>query len=99
MEGYDTFEEFCRDTWDMDKRYANRTILATKTVDLLGSIGPILPSNEAQARELTRLETPQAQRDAWERVLELVKGGFCPQRILSEHPFRIALQTASEPPG
>ena len=38
-------------------------------------MAPFLPTNEGQARELTKLKTPEEQQSAWKRVLELADTG------------------------
>lgn len=49
-----TFEEYCRERWHLDKRYANRIIQASEVAANLGPIGPV-PTNEAQVRPLASL--------------------------------------------
>jgi len=61
---HDTFEAYCKDKWEMDKRYADRVICASGAARSLGSMGPI-PTNERQVRELTVLDDPDQQRQAW----------------------------------
>lgn len=65
----ETFEDFCRDRWDIGKAYAYRCIEAAVVVQNLSPIGDTKPENEAQARPLTMFEA-DTQRDLWERVLE-----------------------------
>jgi hypothetical protein len=64
-EGYAMFEDYCRDRWELSIRYADKLMLATRTMDTLQNtpIG-VLPSNEAQVRPLTKFETPEAQQEA-----------------------------------
>lgn len=73
-ETHSTFENYCRDRWGMNRRYANRIIEAAVVVENLGPIGPKLPStgtdqlvslptHESQARPLAKLE-PEQQRTA-----------------------------------
>jgi hypothetical protein len=52
-EQYVSFEAYCRERWDIGKRYANRLIEAGEVLSNLGPIDP-KPENEAQARELSR---------------------------------------------
>ena len=64
-----TFEEYCRDRWDMGRDYADRIISSSNIVALLNADNcQQIPTNEAQARPLTKLE-PEQQKEAWEMVL------------------------------
>jgi hypothetical protein len=69
-----TFEFYCLDRWQLTPRHSNRLIAAADVVRLLGPIGPILPTTESQARELTRLDTPALQLKAWEGVVARTDG-------------------------
>lgn len=62
-----TFEQYCRERWDMSRRRANQLIESAAVIGNLGTIVP-KPANEAQARELVTL-TPDEQR----LVVEVVK--------------------------
>ena len=53
----------------MQRNYANKMIAASEVVQNLGTIVPILPATESQARPLTQLE-PEEQAVAWQRVVE-----------------------------
>lgn len=68
---FDTFEDYCRGRWGMVARRARQLIDASEAVRNLemGTIVPILPANEAQARPLVSLE-PEQQREAWQRVID-----------------------------
>lgn len=69
-ESHATFEDYCRDKWNMAQQSATRFMRAAETVTALKSepIGS-LPLTESQARPLTALE-PEAQREAWEAAQE-----------------------------
>lgn len=71
---HSTFEDYCRDRWEMNVRYANRIIAAAEVTRNLGPAGPILPATERQARPLAGLE-PDDQRAAWQRVLDTAPNG------------------------
>jgi protein gp37 len=55
-----TFEDYCRERWDMNKRYANRLILAAK--------GPIGPKTEGEARRLRAEQEAYEARPTFNRV-------------------------------
>lgn len=66
--GFDRFEDYVKHRWDMGISHCYRLIDAFKVVCNLSPIGEILPTNEAQARCLTKLE-PSRQRDVWRAFL------------------------------
>jgi hypothetical protein len=70
-ETHDTFENFCRERWDIGKNYANYQISAYQVVKNLNdhNCGQIIPLNEAQARPLSMFEADD-QIDIWNMVLE-----------------------------
>ena len=65
---FGTFEDYCQDKWQLDRRYANRLVMASKVVNSLGSIDP-KPKIETHARPLTKLE-PELQAEAWQKTVE-----------------------------
>jgi len=69
-EEYDTWDEYLRGRWDMERTYAHRVIDAATVAGNLLPIGNIqMPASEHQSRPLTRLE-PEQQREAWAQVVE-----------------------------
>jgi len=42
--GYDTFEQYCRERWDMSKRHAYRLIDSCKVIDVVKSDQLVTPS-------------------------------------------------------
>jgi hypothetical protein len=64
---YATFEDYCREKWDMSRFYAHRLIDAAQVVENLLPIGNI-PLNEAQARELSPYEA-EVQKAVWHVAL------------------------------
>lgn len=64
-----TFEEYCVQKWQLSKSHANRLVAASSAVEVVTPIG-VIPSSEAQARPLTKLDTPAEQVAAWEQVIE-----------------------------
>jgi len=84
--GYDTFEDYCRERWDMGRRYINYQIGATQVVDNLqdGNHGSQIPSSERQARPLTRL-SPPLQIEAWTKVIDTAPDG----RVTAIHVMRV----------
>jgi len=78
---HDTFEEYCRERFEIARRTAYQYIEAKKVMDNVRQGAQIeilnpahmrcnyFPLNERQVRPLTRLE-PDAQVQAWERAVE-----------------------------
>lgn len=69
-----TFEDYCRERWQMGRNYASKMIAAAEVVLNLGTIVPILPTAESQARPLVSLP-PVAQREVWQAAVETAPGG------------------------
>lgn len=73
-----TWEGYCREIWDMGYKYADKLVSASKVIENLTPIGvkedgsvdwELLPANESQARELSRLE-PEEQKQVWQQLIE-----------------------------
>jgi len=79
-ETYDTFEDYCKDRWDMTRDYSYKLIGSSQVIENLGTI---VPTNEAQTRPLTKLK-PERQREAWERVVETAPEGKITARYVSK---------------
>lgn len=71
---YPTFEAYCEARWNMARNYANKLVTAAQVVNGLGTNVPILPANEAQARELSGL-APDEQRAVWAEAVATAPGG------------------------
>jgi hypothetical protein len=59
---YDSFEDYCRIKWEISRQHGYRLLTAAQVVQDVSPIGYTL--NEAQARELAKLATPEQRRDA-----------------------------------
>src|SRR5581483_12316208 len=76
--GYQRFEDYCRERWDMDDSYARRLLDANQVRTAIRSapIGAVsLPANEAQVRELMPVLRAEPTRVAavWQAAVE--RGG------------------------
>ena len=91
-ETHDTFEAYCKDRWEMSKTNANRLIGSAQVKDSLAPMGVIQPINERQARPLTKLATAEAQREAWETVVETAPEG----KITARHVSKVVFQIRAE---
>jgi len=81
--GYDTFEQYCRERWDMSKRHAYRLIDSCKVIDVVKSDQLVTPSTESQCRPLSKLE-PEQQVKAWEMAVETAPDGKVTARHVSK---------------
>lgn len=76
QDGYETFEHYCKERWGWNRTYVFYVIgsaqAANDVFTIVNTDGVALlpPSNESQARELSRLPTPEARRNAWAAVRE-----------------------------
>lgn len=84
---YHTFEDYCRERWGFSDSRARQLISAAETVTTVTVHGLPAPTNEAQARELSRV--PDEQRaEVWQRVVEETEG----------KPTAAAVRAAMVPP-
>lgn len=69
---YGTFEEYCREAWQISRTYAFERIEAAKVVDNLQTFGIAEhPSNERVAQELVPLRNdPQLMAEVWQEVVQ-----------------------------
>lgn len=75
-EDYGTFEDYCQSRWGFTDRRARMFIDSASVLANLqtGTIVPILPATESQARPLTKLE-PAEQVRVWEQVVATAPEG------------------------
>jgi hypothetical protein len=74
---YTTFEDYYRERWSLERSQVYRLMDAAEVTRNLQSspMGEVpLPSNERQARPLTKLKDPEEQRKAWERAVTTAAG-------------------------
>lgn len=98
--GYNKFEDYCTERWDMHRDYAYKTIAATEVVENLYTMEYILPVSERQVRPLTRL-SPEEQRQVWEKVIEtapVVKDKPKITTKLVEETIATVIGTPEKPP-
>ena len=67
--GFDSFESYAKNRWDIGKSHTYRLIDAAQVVDNLSPIGDILPVNEAQCRLLSPFVSFD-QRKIWRDFLQ-----------------------------
>lgn len=106
-----TFEEYCRERFEVARRTAYQYIEAKKAVDNVRNCAQfeLLPANEAQVRPLTKLG-PEAQVEAWEKVVKTAPfdGGITAKHVsqvvgdilgatLKEHAEAVKKKAAEHP--
>jgi hypothetical protein len=69
-----TFEEYCKEKWDISRPRAYQLIKAAEVQDNLSTIVD-KPANEAQARPLTRIKDPDEQREVYQKAVETAPEG------------------------
>ena len=76
---YSSFEEYCRERWDMEHSHAYRLMDSAKVVANLKTspIGEVLPTNESQTRPLASL-SPEQQVEAWKEATTTAPKGKAP---------------------
>jgi hypothetical protein len=72
-EEFGTFEDYCRERWDLSRAHAYRLVDAAGVAANLSPIGD-MPTSESQVRLLARLE-PEQQREAWARAVSTAPNG------------------------
>ena len=82
-EQFPTFEDYCKNLWDMSRPRAYQFIDSAQVINNLSTIvdktddqnpTPLLPSNEAQARELAKL-APEEQVQVWQQLIDQSQEG------------------------
>ena len=69
---HSTFEDYCKDKWDMSRPRAYQFIESSLVHDNLSTMVDITPTSERQTRPLTKLE-PEQQIEVWQN--EVGQGG------------------------
>jgi hypothetical protein len=65
-----TFEDYCRERWEMSYRRSKQLMDAATVVSNLNNCSDCLPTHESQIRPLAKLE-PEQQREAWQTATRL----------------------------
>jgi hypothetical protein len=65
-----TFEDYCRERWEMSRQRAHQLIEASEVARNLSTVVDVSPTSERQVRPLAKLE-PEQQREAWKAAIEI----------------------------
>ncbi len=71
-QGYTEFDAYCKERWGWARQNAYQLIAAASAAENVRNCVHS-PTSEGQIRPLTRLETPSAQRQAWQRAVEIAR--------------------------
>ncbi len=99
-----TFERYCADRWQFTDRRARMLIDAAGAVEHLktGTIVPVLPATESQARPLTQLK-PERQREAWQEAVATAPGGKVTaahvEKVVDSYRAEEATESPAQPAG
>lgn len=92
-ETHPTFEAYCKDRWDMKRDYAYKLIGSSEVVQNLDVYHGIQkPSSERQIRPLTKLQTPELQQEAWQKVIETAPKG----KVTAYHVSKVVSEIKKE---
>jgi hypothetical protein len=80
---YGSFEDYCREKWDLEHSHAYRLMDSAKVMANLKTspIGEVLPTNESQTRPLASL-SPEQQVEAWKEATKKAPTGKKPSARL-----------------
>jgi len=81
--GFETFEAYCKERWDMGRDYAYKLMASSEVVENVYP-GIQRPTSEKQVRPLAKLE-PEKQRQAWQKAVETAPEG----KVTAAHVYKI----------
>jgi len=98
-DGFDTFEDYCRQRWNLSDKYAYRLINAARCVtslrgELTAQAVTTFPSNESQVRPLLDLDEKKRAK-AWLKVLKDTEG----HQITAKEVQAVVNKLAGKPKG
>ena len=80
-----TFEDYCRDRWEMERRHAYRLMDAAGVVENVSNWTQAIPATESQVRPLTSLPAEE-QPIVWQRAVETAPNG----KVTAAHVAEVA---------
>jgi hypothetical protein len=89
---FGTFEDYCRERWQLGRHRAFQLIDAARVVANVDHGQQILPANERQARPLSALP-PEQQAEAWNRAVETAPDG----KVTAAHVESVVAQRYAHP--
>jgi len=94
---HDTFEDYCRERFEVARRTAYQYIEASSVMDNVRNCAQtkILPMNEAQVRPLTKL-SPEDQIQAWEKAVSTAPQGESGAIVTAKHVSHVVSEMLGE---
>ncbi len=92
---FQTFEEYCKERWDLKRQRAYELIGAAQISQNLSEISDNLPKKESHAAALASLE-PEQQKEAWKKVVETAPEGKVTARHVEEIVEGLAMARPEE---
>jgi hypothetical protein len=85
--GFETFKEYCRTRWDMARQTAYQLIDSASVIENVRNCGQTetIPTNEYQARPLSKIKDPEQQREAWQKAVSTAPDG----KVTAAHVYKI----------
>ncbi len=85
LEGYDRFEDYCKERWGWNASRARQICSASEISERIASVTIVTPLCESQVRPLTKLQ-PAEQPAAWNEAVELAeeRGEQVTARVVQE---------------
>lgn len=90
--GYQTFEDYCREVWDIGRRNAYYLMDAATVIENVNNCSQ-KPATESQARPLARLE-PEKQKVAWQKAVETAPEG----KVTAAHVQKVVREMVEPAP-
>ena len=78
---YGTFEEYCKEKWDISRPRAYELMKAAEVKDNLSATADI---PERHLRPLTRIKDPEQQREVYQKAVETAPGGKVTAKHIEE---------------
>lgn len=90
---YGTFEQYCREKWQMTRAYAGSLIKAHEIVTNIENVnhGLQTPATERQVRPLAKL-APEDQKTAWQKAVETAPEG----KVTAKHVEKVVAEMKQE---
>lgn len=96
---FDTFEEYLRSRWDMDRVRAFQLITAAEAVSKMLTIVNVLPARESHVRELLAIEDDSARAQVWGRIVasgKTITASLIAEEVQRSMPIAEPAQEAEE---
>jgi len=98
-DGFETFEAYCEQKWNLSRPRAYQLIEASEAVRAVSTNVDISPKCEAHARPLTLLPTPKAQVSAWKEAVKTAPKNDAGEPVITaRHVEQVVRERMTEKP-